>query len=256
MHTLTGLTKASLADLDGDGLADFWGEVGGELRAFRGEAPEAWRALGKFHPPDHDYRVFESHAYSGVDFDGDRIADTLIADVQAPGSSAGHTTGSYTAVARSGRDGHLIWKTVLDPREHWFEPSSGESYDLRAFPLPEGDLNGDGTPDVIVQKYVHDRPGKVNRRAATLPLQVLCGRMARLLWSAGPLHLGFEAQGIAQIHWIEARSVAPGSAPDLVVEHGSPSVKPGQALVRPRAGGRRAWRESQDAMDESSGTSP
>ena len=30
------------------GWNDLWGEVDGELRAFRGEAPEAWRALGRF----------------------------------------------------------------------------------------------------------------------------------------------------------------------------------------------------------------
>ena len=50
LQTLTGLTKPNLADLDGDGLADIWGEVKGQIRAFRGEAPEAWRALGRFQP--------------------------------------------------------------------------------------------------------------------------------------------------------------------------------------------------------------
>ena len=52
LHTITGLTKVKLADLDGDGVSDLWGEVQGELRAFRGEAPEAWRALGQFHAAD------------------------------------------------------------------------------------------------------------------------------------------------------------------------------------------------------------
>ena len=45
-HAVTGLARAGFADLDGDGLIDLWGEVDGELRAFRGEAPEAWRAAG------------------------------------------------------------------------------------------------------------------------------------------------------------------------------------------------------------------
>ena len=36
------------ADLDGDGLTDLWGEVDHELRAFRGEAPEAWAGSGPF----------------------------------------------------------------------------------------------------------------------------------------------------------------------------------------------------------------
>ena len=36
--------ESEFADLDGDGQADLWGAVDGELRAFRGEAPETWRA--------------------------------------------------------------------------------------------------------------------------------------------------------------------------------------------------------------------
>ena len=51
VQTLTGLRATpSVADLDGDGLTDLWGEAEGQLRAFRGEAPEAWRALGAFYP--------------------------------------------------------------------------------------------------------------------------------------------------------------------------------------------------------------
>ena len=42
-HKLMGLGSARFADLDGDGLVDLWGDADGELRAFRGEAPEAWR---------------------------------------------------------------------------------------------------------------------------------------------------------------------------------------------------------------------
>ena len=37
----SGLSRVGVADLDGDGLADLWGEADGQLRAFRGEAPEA-----------------------------------------------------------------------------------------------------------------------------------------------------------------------------------------------------------------------
>ena len=229
VHTVPGLTKASIADLDGDGLADLWGEADGELRAFRGEVPEAWRALGRFGPPDARNGLVDVHAVSTVDFDGDHIGDALLGVVRAPGATASVTTGSRTAMARSGRDGHVIWKTVLDPREHWFEPSRGESYGLTAFPAPEGDFNGDGTPDVIVQKYASPFPNLGNRRAATLPVQLLSGRTGGLLWSAGPLPLGFEAQGFSQIAWFEARAVVPGAAPDLLVRHGNPFKKPGPA---------------------------
>ena len=49
-HTVLGLKDASFADLDGDGLTDLWGDAGGELRTFRGEAPEAWRATWTIRP--------------------------------------------------------------------------------------------------------------------------------------------------------------------------------------------------------------
>ncbi len=96
MHTIDGLTRASLADLDGDGLPDLWGEVAGELRAFRGEAPEAWRALGTYYPAASYYGKVETLGNSSVDLDGDGIADTLIGGLRAPGASARLTTGSHT----------------------------------------------------------------------------------------------------------------------------------------------------------------
>ncbi len=116
-HAVIGLTNASVADLNGDGLADLWGEVGGELRAFRGEAPEAWRALGQFEPAGAIDRSVGIRGRGAVDFDRDGIADTLVSELAAPGTQDHRTTGSRTAVARSGRDGHLIWKASIDPRE-------------------------------------------------------------------------------------------------------------------------------------------
>ena len=229
VHTLDGLARASLADLDGDGLADLWGVVKGELRVFRGEGPEAWRALGRFQPPDEQYGPVEASAGPHVDFDRDGIGDALSVHVQAPGRSAIETTGSKTAMARSGRDGHVIWKTVLDPQENWFEPSLGESYSLRAFPLPEGDFDGDGTPDVIVQKIGSPLATTPKPQSATLPLLLLSGRTGRLLWSAGPLPPGFLVQGVSQIHWVEAQMVEPGGARDLLVRHGNTSLKSGTA---------------------------
>ncbi len=235
MHTIDWLTRASLADLNGDGLADLWGEVAGELRAFRGEAPEAWRALGTYYAAASSYGNVEILGNSSVDLDGDGIADTLIGDLRAPGASARRTTGSHTALARSGRDGHVIWKAVIDPQDRWFEPSRGEYYSLRAFPLPEGDFNGDGTPDVIVDKDAASLPRRVSQRAATLPLQLLSGRTGGLLWNAGPLPLGFEAHGYTAVRAIEARAVEPGGEADLFVRHGNPFAKASAMMVGPRA---------------------
>jgi len=231
VHTIAGLTAARTADLDGDGLADLWGEADGQLRAFRGEAPEAWRALGWFRPADAFEGLDYGTARPAADFDGDGIADTLNAGLRAPGFSAGEPTGSRTAVARSGRDGHVLWKTVLDSRESWNSEDRGESYSLSAFPLPAGDLDGDGTPDVVVKENQLERPGQVTKRAATFPLRLLSGRTGRRLWTAGPLPLDFEAHGYSAIHWDEVRVMEPHGAPDLLVRHGSPFAKPGSTPV-------------------------
>ena len=230
-HHVNGLTQASVADLNGDGLTDLWGEVDGELRAFRGEAPEAWRVLGGFYSAGPRLSNAPIIVNQAVDFDGDGIADTWTDNVRAPGASALDTTGSHTAIVRSGRDGRVIWKTVLDARETWFEPDRGQSYGLTAFPTPAGDLNGDGSPEVIVQKYT-ELVGSTPRGAATLPLQVLSGRTGRVLWKAGPLPLDFEAQGYSSINSVEARAIEPGKRPDLLVHHGNPFVKPGSAPVK------------------------
>ena len=48
VHTVDGLTRTQVADFDGDGLGDLWGEAGRQLAAVRGQSPEVWRALGRF----------------------------------------------------------------------------------------------------------------------------------------------------------------------------------------------------------------
>jgi hypothetical protein len=263
VSTAVGLGKAGAADLDGDGLADLWGEVDGQLRAFRGEAPEAWRALGSFAAAREFPRWAIDVVPPAADLDGDGIADTLISHPKASyqtamdaiashalgpfldegfrqvGASASAPPGSRTAVARSGRDGRVLWKTDLDPRRIWYEWDHAESYSLTPQPLPAGDLDGDGIPEVFVQKYP-GQPGTLEiKRAATLPLQVLSGRTGRRLWSAGPLPLGFEAYGYSTIHWIDAHVVEPHGAPDVFVRHGSPFIPPSPLGNAPILGGGR-----------------
>ncbi len=133
------------------------------------------------------------------------MSDALIDDLHAPGSS-GPKTGSRTAIARSGRDGRLLWKSVLDPPRVWFERDRGESFGLAASPLPDGDLDGDGMPGVVVRKYPSASYVETLRRPATLPLHTLSGRTGRPLWSAGPLPLGFTADGYSRIRWVKLRA--------------------------------------------------
>ena len=84
---------------------------------------------------------------ANADLDADGVSDALIGDLHAPGYG-GRKPGSRTAIARSGRDGRLLWKSVLDPPRVWFDRDRGESFGLSVAPLPDGDLDGDGTPDV------------------------------------------------------------------------------------------------------------
>ncbi len=259
VHAAVGLNRVGVADLDGDGLSDLWGEVEGQLRAFRGEAPEAWRALGSYHTAQDVTRRPISVHTPAADLDGDGIADTLVAGPTAPnpspnepignralgpfrtqgfarlGPPGGQTVGSRTVIARSGRDGHVIWKTELDPRRIWFERDHGEFYSLATHPQTRGDLDGDGTPDVIVQQFVRPQSPQWIRRPATLPLRALSGRTGRHLWSAGLLPLGFEAYGYSSIEWIEAVDVESKGTPDLLVRHNAPFVDPGSAALPPNA---------------------
>ena len=80
------------------------------------------------------------------------------------------------------------------------------------FPRRAGDLDGDGTSEVVVEKSTSDvsEPG---RKSATLPIQVLSGRDGRLLWTAGPLPLGFEAHGYSAIVAAEPKIIEPALRP-------------------------------------------
>ena len=230
-HAIHGLAEASLADLDGDGLADLWGDVDGELRAFRGEAPEAWRALGAFVAAAGSDQEFEIAAGSVVDFDGDGIGDTLSRSPDVYAGEADDANSGNTAVARSGRDGRAIWKTTLDPWENWLEPNSRCSYELSAIPLPRGDFDGDGTPDVVVAKSIDLDGGVTTRVVSKLPIEVLSGRTGGRLWSAGPMPRGSGALQYEKADVLEVRGGGSAGASDLYVHFIRRYVTPGSAVA-------------------------
>jgi hypothetical protein len=229
LQTLPKFASAQVADLDGDGLLDLWGrfegEYKGDLRAFRGEGFEFWRALGGFQPARAWDAPYGPALPPASDFDGDGIGDTLLNRLTAPGLLPREATGSRTTIARSGRDGRALWKTDLDLRRGWFERNRREEYDVRPLPMPAGDLDGDGTPDVIVGEVAEVLPSQALRRPATLPLLLLSGRTGSLLWFAGPLPLDFEAHGYSWVQWAGPKVIEPGGAPDLIVRHNSPFLK-------------------------------
>jgi outer membrane protein assembly factor BamB len=222
VQSLAGFEEMQVADLDGDGLTDLWGNARGVLRAFRGEPPEAWRALGRFERARASLRT---EVLPAADLDGDGIGDALIARLTAPGPTSGRKLGSRTAMARSGRDGRLLWSTDLGLDRSWFEADRDEWYSLWTAPMPAGDLDGDGTPDVVVGEGCSTPPARAVRRPATLPLTLLSGRTGRPVWMAGALPLPFEAHGHSHVHWATPRIVEPGAAADLIVWHNGPSPK-------------------------------
>ncbi len=207
VHRVEGLTNPEVADFDGDGLTDLWGEVDRQIRAFRGEPPEAWRTLGIFWSAAPYLTKTNGILAPTVDFDGDDVADALNGGISVPSRSSNALIGTRTVIARSGRDGRTLWKTMLDPRRGPDDDDSGETYSRETFPLPAGDLNGDGTPEVFVTRSLPN-PQK-NTRKATLPLDLLSGRDGTHLWAAGPLPLAFEAIGYSNIRDIAVFAVAP-----------------------------------------------
>ncbi len=212
LHSIDGLSWPRPADLDGDGLADLWGSVSGNLRAYCGQAPEAWRALGRYH--------------KAGDLDGDGISDVVSDDLRVRPDLDESSRKTLAAAAHSGRDGKLLWRTRLDYQGPWIEHASSKpGYTLSSFALPGGDLDGDGAPEISVvrsESYFGSLRG-----AATLPLEVLSGRSGRPLWSAGPLPLGFDAtKSFSEIESIDVLACEPRGPMDIIVRHHGQFLQP------------------------------
>ena len=120
LHSVKGLYTMSIADFDGDGLADLWGEAGGELVAFRGPMPEAWRAFGQYESAGRHAKPPGDRTNHFADFDGDGIGDAILAGLYPPSSN--DPSGSRTLVAaragmgtRSGRRRSILQSDRVAP---------------------------------------------------------------------------------------------------------------------------------------------
>jgi hypothetical protein len=160
-HVLSEACVREVADFNGDGIADLscWKffssgtQSRAKLAVIPGALPEPWRRFGSW--------------TAAQDFDGDGCADLVTADLSS-------------LAARSGRDGRRLWQT---------EKTDGlSSYSFEhAFnspPITEGDLDGDGHPDILcfngAQKV--DPDGRSSRSYRTV--SAFSGKDGRRLWTA------------------------------------------------------------------------
>lgn len=165
VSSVIGLSAPRFGDLDGDGVPDLWGAAEGRLKGFRGEPPEAWRALGRWTPAG--------------DLDRDGVDDVLTGDLVPAASrifDADDAPESRTMAARSGRNGRELWRTVLDRGESLSRPY--RSYHFATFPSG-ADFNGDGTPDLLVRMGLAS-----SNPQDRLPFELRSGRTGQKLWAA------------------------------------------------------------------------
>ena len=174
-HTLRGVTDLRPVDLDGDGGQDLLGfrphrftnpsqnEPGGRLFAYRGAPPESLRMLGEWRPL--------------ADFDGDGVVDLF-------------RRGSVV----SGASGAEIWSTGEVPPP----PESGR-WPLVDTTVPDADLDGDGTPDLLLS--IVDQTAQNDERAA---LMAISGRDGHTLWRADTL-------GIREVNSPETNDLIPSN---------------------------------------------
>jgi tRNA A-37 threonylcarbamoyl transferase component Bud32 len=226
LHTIDGLFWPKVADLDGDGLEDLWGSVDGKLRAFRAVPPEAWRSFGGLVPAG--------------DLDGDSLADVLTVELRTSDTFEKVKTDDRTAVARSGRDGRVLWTRRLDDTESplnweaWLGPQRERRCNLSTLPLPAGDFDGDGAPEVVVVRKEGGPRGDA-RGAAILPIQVLSGRSGRRLWSAGPLPVvGPQVLAYSDVEGIDVRTDDTTGIADLLVAHTNREARLSSGASGPR----------------------
>jgi tRNA A-37 threonylcarbamoyl transferase component Bud32 len=193
-----------MGDFDGDGASDPWGSAVEGLRAFPTPPTEAWRALGTF--------------VGGADYDGDGQEDVVSADSMGDGFSAlGTNSKDATILARSGVDGALIWSADLTRKQSSFGDPQWTGYHLVPLHETAGDLDGDGTPDLLATLA---STLTVSRQAdLNVPLQAHSGKSGERLWRAGSVPGSGEGIGNTTPLGAVARDLDGDGKADPIVLH-------------------------------------
>ena len=76
---------------------------------------------------------------------------------------------------------------------------------LIAAPLPSGDLDGDGTADVVVRKRKTDRPTAAGAEEMPGSVELISGRTGARLWSTSLVTERTFMGDVPEHEWIEAR---------------------------------------------------
>jgi outer membrane protein assembly factor BamB len=157
-QALAGLESVTARDFDGDGLPDLCGyrpkqfnprgnPGAGQLHVLRASGPEPLRLLGE--------------ADIAADCDGDGRRDLVIGDV-----------------ALSGRSGKRLWRSTELPL-----PTDKGRAPLHVL-TATADLNGDGTPDLLLWQ-------NANVEKKIPPLRAISGKDGRLLWKNNDLEVAY-----------------------------------------------------------------
>ncbi|MGA2257364.1 MAG: hypothetical protein ABSG53_22125, partial [Thermoguttaceae bacterium] len=149
-HQVTDLGTPEVCDLNGDGLPDLLAFdsrgplasafFGGTLRAIKGMPPVVWRVIGRNLLPRQD-------------FNRDGYTDFLAPDA---------------GIAISGRDAAVLWQS-----------DSLKGAEVVSSPLPDADLNGDGSPDLLSMPNGY---ASVSHRTAKVV--ATSGRDGTTLWTS------------------------------------------------------------------------
>jgi tRNA A-37 threonylcarbamoyl transferase component Bud32 len=206
VHTIASVAAPGVADLDADGRLDLWYVQGNRIQAIRGSDPEAWRWADHWEP--------------AADYDHDGITDLIRhhSYYQLP-----------TTAAISGRDGRLLWTAGINSGVDGFNPAYYQPRTLGE--IGAGfDLDGDGTPDLIVEKVSMSTDGQTHR--LDLPIAAISGKTGATLWTPDTIDMEHDGAANASLWGLDVEDLDGDKRPEVLVYHDLHHTNPGGGPIR------------------------